>query len=464
MRRVRAIAPLGAVVALAIALRTGAWWPAHALTGVLEYDDGVYYAASKLVLHGHLPYNGFTIVHPPVLSLLLLPAALVGQLLGDPAGMVAARLEMQVVAALEVVLVYLLALRLPAPVVLARRGALLAALLMALMPDAVVAGHTVLLEPFVNVLCLAGVYLLVRGEGRVVAGLCGVLLAAGVGTKLFAGVYVVAVAGWLLLAGRRRQLLPLLAGLLAGTTVLVLPFVVSAPGTALHDVVTTQLSRPADATDDGFARLVSMVGLGYATTVLGVLLLLVVVSRAAVLLRREPSSQLALWLAVLALGVAAFLSSSSYFPHYGAFLAPPMVLLASRLGIVAARPALLAVAALVVAFGIGDVADLADQHGQPDLRKAGALVPAGSCVYYDAVSLALAAGVYQDPSDACPAWIDGRGVALTQNTSWPADRSFYPAGFVADGRWQAGNVAQMRKARFLLLRHPPASFPEWSAS
>lgn len=207
-----------------------------------------------------------------------------------------------------------------------------------------------------------------------------------------------------------------------------------------------------------------MVGLGYATVVLGVLLLLVVLATAVAALRRAPASPVALWLAVLVLGIAAFLSSSSYFPHYGAFLAPPMVLLASRLGAVGTRPAALAVAALLVAFGIGVGADLADQHGQPDLRAAGALVPAGSCVWYDSVSLALAAGVYRDPSADCPGWIDGRGVALTQSTHWPADRSFYPAGFVADARWQQGSVEQMRHARFLLLRSPPASFPEWSAA
>jgi hypothetical protein len=35
---------------------------------------------------------------------------------------------------------------------------------------------------------------------------------------------------------------------------------------------------------------------------------------------------------------------------------------------------------------------------------------------------------------------------------------------VADTAWQAANVAQMRHAGFLLLRHDPASFPEWSAA
>src|SRR6185312_1287743 len=37
--------PLAAVVVVGVALRTLVWWPSHNLFGVLEYDDGVYYAA-----------------------------------------------------------------------------------------------------------------------------------------------------------------------------------------------------------------------------------------------------------------------------------------------------------------------------------------------------------------------------------------------------------------------------------
>ena len=38
--------PLAAVVVVGVALRTLVWWPSHNLFGVLEYDDGVYYAAA----------------------------------------------------------------------------------------------------------------------------------------------------------------------------------------------------------------------------------------------------------------------------------------------------------------------------------------------------------------------------------------------------------------------------------
>ena len=70
------------MVVVGVALRTLVWWPPHNLFGVLEYDDGVYYAAARLLLDGYLPYSDFSIVHPPGVSLVLLPAAVFGYLLG----------------------------------------------------------------------------------------------------------------------------------------------------------------------------------------------------------------------------------------------------------------------------------------------------------------------------------------------------------------------------------------------
>ncbi len=434
-------------MAVAVLLRTGTWWYPHTLLGVMEYDDGVYYGAAKLLLHGELPYSDYTIVHPPVVSLLMLPPALFGQVFGDPAGMAAARVLMQVVACLNVLLVYRLALRLGPTV-----PALVAAGLYAVMPDAVIAEHTVLLEPLVNLGCLLAIWLLLKGRPAA----AGVLLAAACGIKLFAAVYVIVAVGWLL-ATNRRHLLRLLAGGAIGTLVLIVPFALADPDAFWHDIVVTQLSRPQDATDYGFDRIVSMTGLGYAPVGLGLVLLAVVL---AVTVRTR--SELTLWLAVALLGGVAFVTSSSYFPHYGAFLAPPLALLVSRLWLVRWQQAVLA--AVTVVFLIGSGVDVIDQQGQADLREAGALVPTGSCVYTDAVSLTLAADLFADPTSGCPGWIDGRGVALTWNNDWPGTRSFYPAGFVADERWQAANVAQMGRAQFLLLRSPPASFPEWSAA
>src|SRR6476620_11445073 len=115
--------PLAAVVVVGVALRTLVWWPSHNLFGVFEYDDGVYYAAARLLLDGYLPYSDFSIVHPPGVSVVLLPAAVFGNLFGDPIGMVAGRVEMQLVVGLNRVLVYRLAALLPGDAVTrSRRG------------------------------------------------------------------------------------------------------------------------------------------------------------------------------------------------------------------------------------------------------------------------------------------------------------------------------------------------------
>jgi hypothetical protein len=165
---------------------------------------------------------------------------------------------------------------------------------------------------------------------------------------------------------------------------------------------------------------------------------------------------------VLVITALAFATSPTYFTHYGESLGPAVALLVSR-ALDIRKGALIAIA-FAVAFAIGTGVQLSDLRGQEDLRAATADIPNGSCVYSDAISLPLMAGVYTAPSPRCPSYVDGRGVALTQNTTWDNRVSFYPDGFVADKRWQEANVEQMRHADYLLLRHSPPTFPEWDGS
>ena len=453
--------PLAAVVVLGVTLRTLVWWPSHNLFGVLEYDDGVYYATARLLLDGYLPYADFTIVHPPGVSLVLLPAAVFGYLLGDPIGMVAGRVEMQLVVALNLVLVYRLAALLPGDRVTRSRRALVAAALYAVMPNAIVAGQTILLEPLATCACLTAVWFLLRRDQPTRFDLvaCGVFLVVGVSLKLFALAYVVAVVGYLLWARRPGWLLPLAGGGLISTAVVIAPFVVSAPAHAWHDVVVTQLSRARNSfVPVGLDRVADMVGLAGVTIPLALVLiaLLVVISF------RRFDPQVGLWASVLVLTALAFATSPTYFTHYGEFLGPAVALLVSR-ALDIRRGALIAMA-FAVAFVIGTGAELSDLRGQEDLRAATSAIANGSCVYSDTISLPLMAGVYTAPSPHCPSYVDGRGVALTQNTTWDNRVDFYPNGFVADKCWQDANVEQMRHADYLLLRFSPPTFPEWAGS
>ncbi|HWY01448.1 MAG TPA: glycosyltransferase family 39 protein, partial [Mycobacterium sp.] len=308
--------PVAAVVVVGVALRTLVWWPSHNLFGVLEYDDGVYYAAARLLLDGYLPYSDFSIVHPPGVSLVLLPAAVFGYFLGDPIGMVAGRVEMQLVVALNIVLVYRLAALFPGDRVTRSRRGLVAAALYAVMPNAIVAGQTILLEPLATCACLTAVWFLLRHDQPTRFDLvtCGMFLVVGVSLKLFALSYVVAVVGYLLWTHRPRWLLPLAGGGLLAMAVVIAPFVVSAPARAWHDVVGTQLSRARNpVVPDGLDRVVNMVGLADITIPLA----LVLIALLAVISFRRFDPQVGLWVSVLVITALAFATSPTYFTHYG---------------------------------------------------------------------------------------------------------------------------------------------------
>ena len=451
------------VVVVAVVLRVYPWTRPHSLLGVLEVDDGVYYGAAKAMLHGLLPYSDFTILHPPVTSLLLLPFAAVGAVFGDPVGMASARVLIAGVAVANVLLVYRLALRLPSRT---ERPALLAAAVYAVMPNAVIAEHTLLLEPLVNLFCLLAVLCLLRQTPRY-AVLAGILLSAGAGVKVFAGAYIAGVLIWLVLSGRRASVRPLVGGLAFGSAVLLLPFFALAPSSFWHDLVVTQLARPADGTPGGLVRELDTVVPHLVSLALTAALLAVVLGLGVLTQRRAPQSATSLWVFVGGLGGFAFLTSPSYFAHYGAFLVPPLALLLSRLVEMPRLPAQLragGLAVVVAAFAALSIVENSGYSGQGDLRAAGRLLPPGSCVFYEAISLAVAADVLSDPSATCPAWVDGRGVALTWNTHWPHTRSFYPAGFLADARWQAETVGQLTRADFLLLYRDPAHTVEWTVA
>ena len=454
------------MLAVAVALRVAPWlWP-HTFLGVQESDDGVYYGASRLLLHGLLPYDDFTIVHPPGVSVLLLPFAALGEVAGDAVGLAAARVAIVVIAVANVLLVHRLALLLPGPPERLRRVALVAAGLYALMPDAVVAEHTVLLEPVVTLFGLLALVALLRRPGLLAAGLSGASCIVAVSVKLFACLYVVGLLGYLLGRTRRHLLVPFVAGLTVGSAVLVLPFFLVAPSAFWHDVVVTQLSRPADAADSGVARLVDMTGLGAVGVVAGAVLLVVVLAVVAVTQGR-PSPPYALVGLLGVAGAVAFLRSPSYFPHYGAFLAPFLALVVSRclvrddLRVWLRRSAAVVVGCVAATYAAGSAYDVATSRGQDDFGQVGRLVGPGSCVFSELASPALAAGVLRDPSAACPSWLDGRGVAYTQATGWPADQDYYPAGFVADARWQEGVRAQLAAADYLLISAAPGRVPEW---
>src|SRR5215203_3727531 len=73
--------------------------------GLMNYDDGVNFAAAIGLVHGQLPYRDFLLLHPPGIVLALSPFAGLAQLTSDATGFVVARIVFMVIGGINAVLV-----------------------------------------------------------------------------------------------------------------------------------------------------------------------------------------------------------------------------------------------------------------------------------------------------------------------------------------------------------------------
>jgi len=148
----REIGPGGAVIAAgpALALRLYQLSRPGYLFGLTEYDDGTFFGNSVRLAYGAIPYRDFVSVEPPGSTLLMLPVALIAKVVGTAWGFAMARVLTMCADVVSVTLVGLL---------VRHRGPLAAVLacgILAVYPDGIVAAHTLLLEPWLNLFCLAG--------------------------------------------------------------------------------------------------------------------------------------------------------------------------------------------------------------------------------------------------------------------------------------------------------------------
>jgi alpha-1,2-mannosyltransferase len=466
---------MAVIVVGGVLLRAAPWFRANNFTGFLEYDDGVYYAAAKSLLHGLIPYRDFTMVHPPLTWVLLLPAAVAGSLFGDPAGMAAARVEVLLAACVNIWLVRALVQDLVGDSTGRRRApGYLAAALYAAAPGAVIAGHTVLLETLATLPALFGMrFALRRPLTCRLAALGGVLLACAVGVKLFALAYLVVAATWVLVSAARR-LVAFAGGFLGAAFLILGPYLVAAgPSVLWRDLVQAQLTRPSDGPASIGQRLRSLTGLGQLSVGVAIPVLIACATLCFVVLappgrefvRKAPQTWV--WIGLAVLMAAAFARSPSYFDHYAEFFAGPASIAvggcvaAAGWAVVPRLAAVLSALVLLTVVGSGSIREAAHYAGQPSLAVATAAVPRTACVYSDSVSLLISADRFTLPSQACPGWIDGRGQKLVWSVGAPPDPHFYPHGFVVDERWQQQTLAQLRSATFLLVRQDPARTGEF---
>lgn len=464
------------------------------LTGITEYDDGVYLGAAIRFVSGAMPYRDFVFVQPPGIVVLLSPVALVGRAVGARDALAVARVVTAVVAGANAGLVAWLVRR-RGPVAMATAGVALA-----LYPLAVTADHTVLLGPYVVLLVLAGSVVATAADQPTAARLvvAGALFGIGGAVKLWVVFPFLALCACLAPMARVR-VAAVVAGAAAGFGAVCAPFAVLAPRRFVHEVLVDQLGRAAtavNATGIG-ARLAAIVGLGTvrgipASTVLAVALLVTLGVALAVAFALDAGAWR--WVdSYLVLGVSAaiggLLAAPEFYPHYAYFSAP---LLAASLGVAVSgvlagtrrllhlapgrRPtrytgaiALAGAAALVTGTCAADVSY--DETFLPaTVRTAsGAIldpgpaiarvVPPGACVVFDQPMLAIEADRFSSSRPGCPQLVDPYGMWLADAGGLsPPARPPYPAAFVATWR------ADLAAASYCVLSSPGSTYLPWDAS
>jgi hypothetical protein len=386
-------------------------------------------------------------VQPPGSVLLMTPVALLAKVTGTAWGLAIARLLTVCADTANVILL---------GVLVRHRGAFtvgVACGLYAVYPDALIAAHTFLLEPWLNLCCLAGAVLIFDGDRmagtaprpghgpraartaadtrRLVLG--GVAFGFAVAVKIWA-LLPLALAGLLLAvtARRRRPVGALAAGAALGLGVPLLPFAVLAPGALLRDVLVSQLVRNANGSRDLSGRLADVSGLqllpaGYPQPLLLLLLSGAVVFglvAAGYLARERRPRMLDAYALLGAVAVTAMLLwPRLYYSHYGAFEGPFLALaVALPAGLLTARPdagrakesALPAVVAAVlvtvlVAMGVGQFRAESGMRGIQVTAEADRLIPPGACVVTNDAPFTVVADRFFSSRPGCPAMVDPFG-------------------------------------------------------
>jgi alpha-1,2-mannosyltransferase len=427
------------------------------LTGVTEYDDGVYLGGAIRFISGDVPYHDFAFVQPPGILLLMAPVAVIAKVSTATHAMAAARLLTVFASVACVPLVGHLVRYRGVFVTVVSCG------ILAVYPDDITAAHTLILEPWMNLLLLIGVCAAFR-RGRLTSPRRLFWAGAAIG---FAG----AVKYWAVLpalallvvclvaptpAGpvRRRRTCGYALGVVAGFAVPVLPFAAAGPGLYLRSTLLDQASRAGSAVPASL-RLAHITGLidilngkgqislhsgthslfasgGVAATATAsagwapyiVALVVGAVLALGYLWRPARSSPLE-WFALASClsAVAALLAYSAFFYHYAAFVAPWLALsvgcaagtlcraFSDRPGV---RRSLIAVAvALVLGLAVFQGRELSGLH-TTSIYPDKAAIPAGSCVVTDEVSLTLAANRFST-APGCPDVLDSLATTLVED-------------------------------------------------
>jgi hypothetical protein len=390
---------IAAMTLLALGLRLFYLTRPGYLLGVTEYDDGSYFGSAVRLVHGMLPYRDFVFVQPPGITLLMTPVALLARVTGTDWGLALARIATMLVGAAGVALAGLL---------VRHRGvlaALIACGVVAIYPDSVASAHTLLVEPWLVLFCLAGAVAVFDGDR--ITGSSRRLIWGGVAFG-FAGV----IEAWaiipvlvIVLLGLRwpRRMAFYAGGVAAGFLIPVLPFAALAPRMFYKSVIVAQVGGRVNAARmplwyrlremSGFANDPGVRHLYILAVIAGTIGFVIVACVLASLLTRRLPPALE-WFAYVttAAVVGIFLWPAQFHYHFSGFLAP-------FIGLSIALPAARLVAAVQSrAAGAGAGAETgAGAEGVPAGRSHAGGPGAGQLLSWCAVALAvvlIAAGTW----------------------------------------------------------------------
>ena len=439
------------VTVLALCVRILTLTHSGYLRGITEYDDGVYLGAAIRLTQGVVPYRDFAFVQPPGILLLLTPVAALAQVLTAVKALALARILTALASTACVPLAGNLVRYRGSVVTLVTCG------LLAVYPADIASAHTLLLEPWMNLCCLLAANAAFR-RGALASprrlAWAGLAFGFAAAIKFWAAAPAAVVLALCLLTRERRAagLRRYLPGLAAGFLVPVLPFLLSAPVAFWHSTITDQAMRAGSAVPMAvrFAYLTGTIdvldsegriapgagshamyaagmsshldlsaGVGWLPYATAVLLSLLVIAGYAWQRRRLTHME---WLALgaAALSVAAILGYSAFFYHYPDFPAPWLALtLGSAAGALAGRqlirPALIGtLAGLIIIVSSLQFRDT-DSSREPEAENLARLIPAGSCVVTDEVSLAIAADRFTGSPPGCPVIVDSLAETLVRS-------------------------------------------------
>jgi 4-amino-4-deoxy-L-arabinose transferase-like glycosyltransferase len=304
----------------------------------LDGDEGIYAYASRLALHGHVPYRDFFYEQMPLLPYVY--GVWIG-VFGE--SWYAARSLSALAAAATGALLYLHVER------RAGRWPALAATCLYALSGLVFGYFTIVKTPALASLFLFGAYVLVEARRpRWLAA--GLLVGLAVDTRL---VFAAAIPAFAVLALRRRGLFQFGGGLAAGLVPSVV-FLALAP----HAFVFDNLRYHGERTSHGLIgepvqklrTAGNLIGFGSADHALGVQFLLLLAASAAALwlLRRRLPFTAAV---AVSLGIASFLPTPTYVQYF-CVVVPYLVLLAVEVAARWPRAALAGIAAYAAAGGV----------------------------------------------------------------------------------------------------------------